>query len=399
MIVDIQKFSSEPETPASSYRMELERIAALEPFAGVTFMYLRVRQHWLFTSDPDFLSITDAQAVRDVAGRHAILVLDLSWEGIAYTDAVGSNIKTLMVALGLSPDQVVLVQTSAVLANEIAQSDAPAEVKAIRLAWFHTFLYDLALAAQTERLFDVGHARIEAPGSPHRMFLCLNAAPRPPRLAVVYTIASHPQRDRFYCTFHASSKGKAGIDNAAQPACSYLGGKVTPDEVKSVVRSHHFDDSVVDPTMPGALVATLEPELYAQTRMSIVTETEMTDGNRQRFTEKSIKPLLMGHPVLIFGNPGVLEQLEAFGFDLLRDHIPADYDAIAARRKRLRRGLKIVDELLHREFDPHASRDIRARLHSNVAQFEGPLMERVRTQATGSMLEATAPYRAEGLVE
>ncbi|RAI00994.1 hypothetical protein DLJ53_17360 [Acuticoccus sediminis] len=399
MVINLQKFTSEPNDPVTSFFSELERLSALEPFSELTFLYIRVRQHWLFGSDRTHLKIVDPEAARAVAGPRPMLVVDLSWEGIAYTDTLGTNLKDLMDALRLRPDQVVFVQTSEALGEQIARSSAPAAVKAIRHAWFHHYVFELAERAERDRLHEIGHARIDAASTADRMALCLNATPRPHRLALLYTIANHPQRHRFHATFIAHEKRVAAVETAAYHAGFYLGRSAAGREaVKTFFRDCRFDESAADISSPGALVTELEPDLYAATRMSLVTETEMTGGQRRRFTEKSIKPLLLGHPIMVFGNPGALEQIEALGFDVLRDVIPADYDGISDRRERFGRLVRIVDELLEREFDPHSAPELRERLHRNVAQFEGPLTAALLQKTAATMMDATAPARSAVLV-
>ena len=397
MVINIQKFTSEPRDLATCYLDELERLSVQPEFSHVTFLYLRIRAHWLFNSDRSHLKIVDSDGVKAACrGERPVLVLDLSWEGVEFSETLGENIKDLMDALDLMPEQVVFVQTSEAFADQLAASEAPRAVKGIRLAWFHAFLRDLALAAETERHFDAGHEMIERRPAPERMFLCLNATPRPPRAALLYYIARHPQRARFHCTFHSTAKGKAAVERATRFAVYYLSPyvlDVTPEEVAALVASHPFDPSGVRSDSAEQLLNNLEPDLYAATRLSIVTETEMTDGDRRRFTEKSIKPLVMGHPLVVFGNPGVLRQLEALGFDVLRDLVPSDYDEIVPRRERFAHAVKVVDALLEADVDPTGSAEIRARLHHNVAQFEGPLLARVRRRAAASLSEALAPYR------
>ncbi|XWN32703.1 MAG: hypothetical protein ROR55_06280 [Devosia sp.] len=54
----------------------------------------------------------------------------------------------------------------------------------------------------------------------------------------------------------------------------------------------------------------------------------MSDGIIQRFTEKPIIALMMGHPLLIAGNPLTVAMLEELGFDLLRSEIDHSYDTV-----------------------------------------------------------------------
>jgi hypothetical protein len=75
--------------------------------------------------------------------------------------------------------------------------------------------------------------------------------------------------------------------------------------------------------------------LYSQTWFSFVNESEMTNGGINRFTEKTVKPLLAGHPFLIAGNPGVLSLLKSYGFQTFNPLINEAYDAVVDRQDRL----------------------------------------------------------------
>lgn len=398
MVINIQEFTTEPRVRETSYAKELSRLAGLDPFAGLTFVYLRIQNYSRFAHEPGHMAIADPEAARAAfAGRPAVLVLDLAAEGVRYTDTFAHNLAAIMDALDLRPHQVVFVQTNANFAAALAASEAPAKVKAIRLAWFHLFLYDLAVDALATRAFELGHARIDAPGRPERLFLSLNATPRPTRVAAVAYIAAHPHRDRFWCTFHGLNSTKASLEKSANGAAGFvkhLG--LSAATLVDLIRAHEFDPSAYDDDTVHTMVRALEPELYAKTRISVVTETEMTRESHKRFTEKSIKPLLMGHPMIVFGNRETLEQIETMGFDVLRDRIPGDYDRIEHPHMRFRRVTEIIDALIEADADCHASAEIRERLHRNVAMFEGELLERIQSWSTQSMLSATETLRQGG---
>ena len=64
---------------------------------------------------------------------------------------------------------------------------------------------------------------------------------------------------------------------------------------------------------------------YQQSWFSVVTETEMLD-RPARITEKALKPLLNGHPFIVFGNPGSLALIKALGFATFPELVDESYD-------------------------------------------------------------------------
>ena len=64
---------------------------------------------------------------------------------------------------------------------------------------------------------------------------------------------------------------------------------------------------------------------YQQSWFSVVTETEMLD-RPARITEKALKPLLNGHPFIVFGNPGSLALIRRLGFVTFPELVDESYD-------------------------------------------------------------------------
>lgn len=72
---------------------------------------------------------------------------------------------------------------------------------------------------------------------------------------------------------------------------------------------------------------------YDRSWFSVVTETEMMD-RPCRITEKTLKPLLNFHPMILFGNPGSLELVRALGFRTFDGLIDERYDSEPDPRRR-----------------------------------------------------------------
>lgn len=139
----------------------------------------------------------------------------------------------------------------------------------------------------------------------------------------------------------------------------------------------HFDtfrehyDAGLEIWSAGGLTIPLEaegaatsPELplapFEQSYFSIVTESEMSSGGIRRFTEKSVKALLCGHPMIVLGNAFTLRDLRAMGFRTFHDYWNEDYDMVASPPERLSMALQEIERLLNME--PAAFRDMVADL-------------------------------------
>jgi hypothetical protein len=66
----------------------------------------------------------------------------------------------------------------------------------------------------------------------------------------------------------------------------------------------------------------------------------------RRFTEKTLKPLLCGRPIIIAGNPGSLAQLRRLGFRTFGGVIDEGYDSITDPQERLAAVFDEVGRLL-----------------------------------------------------
>lgn len=76
-------------------------------------------------------------------------------------------------------------------------------------------------------------------------------------------------------------------------------------------------------------------ELYTQTNFSLVSETYT--GSCVRFiTEKTYKPILMGHPFLIHGTTGTLKYLKSRGYETFPELFDESYDDLIDTKDQLR---------------------------------------------------------------
>jgi hypothetical protein len=80
---------------------------------------------------------------------------------------------------------------------------------------------------------------------------------------------------------------------------------------------------------------------YEKTFMSVVSET-LVDVDTLFITEKTWKPIMVGHPFMILGNQGTLKYLKSIGYKTFSRWINEEYDDISDSPTR---SIKIVEEL------------------------------------------------------
>jgi hypothetical protein len=79
------------------------------------------------------------------------------------------------------------------------------------------------------------------------------------------------------------------------------------------------------PELKYNLAVNITKEDYERTFISIVTETLVDDGTLF-FSEKIWKPIMVGHPFMIYGNQGSLKYLKSLGFKTFSNWIDESYD-------------------------------------------------------------------------
>jgi hypothetical protein len=84
---------------------------------------------------------------------------------------------------------------------------------------------------------------------------------------------------------------------------------------------------------------------YAESYLSIVTESDFGQGGKARLTEKICKPLANLHPFVLLGSPGMLAELRRSGFQTFEPLIDESYDSIADPWRRLQAAFRQIDAL------------------------------------------------------
>jgi hypothetical protein len=75
-------------------------------------------------------------------------------------------------------------------------------------------------------------------------------------------------------------------------------------------------------------------EIYESSQLTVVTESHFNQTGGLFITEKTFRPLLVGHPFMILGQKGTLEKLRSWGFSTDFDGIDQRYDLIEDDQER-----------------------------------------------------------------
>lgn len=93
----------------------------------------------------------------------------------------------------------------------------------------------------------------------------------------------------------------------------------------------------------------LEPAPYIDTYFSLVTETICAESPYSFRTEKTAKPLAMGHPFIVVSNPGFYRDLHNMGFQTFGHVIDESFDNIQHHQDRVDRVSQIVADLCQQD--------------------------------------------------
>jgi adenylate kinase family enzyme len=94
-------------------------------------------------------------------------------------------------------------------------------------------------------------------------------------------------------------------------------------------------------TNPAAEINKLH---YQQTFVSVVSET-IVNKDICFFSEKIYKPICIGHPFILIGSPGQLEQLKKYGYKTFDKFWDESYDSELDDSKRLRKIISVLKEI------------------------------------------------------
>lgn len=147
-------------------------------------------------------------------------------------------------------------------------------------------------------------------------------------------------------------KLKANVD-LSNSLTSYFGQSIGHKDLLKLDipysrNKHEFDNEFYSPTgdikHQYVLSYFTKPELFYQTKFSIVVETEV-EHKEYHITEKTLKCLATGHPFVVIGTYQYLQYLRQLGFVTYNHLFSEDYDNIPDLEQRMEAVLDVVKHL------------------------------------------------------
>lgn len=352
--------------------------------------YLRLEFYGHFITDPSYLAINDVDAVKQLhPDGTRRLIIDLSGEGVFFHPNFAARVVRLCRELNVETSNAAFVQTNIQFRESLLRSnDIDPEVKRLKFPFYDMFAFRLLEDALQKRHFETGHRLIDARRNGAPKALCLNASPRAHRTMLAYHILKSDYRDRFHITFRIDGQRKVQFDHLRAAVSEFAEKyRCSTNDVMEAVRNGSFDETSYPDSSAYELSIALEPNLYEDTLLSAVTETEMSNGKIVRYTEKSLKPFLLGHSSIVFGNPQTLKGLSELGFDVFSDLINSSYDRVADPPERYSLAYRSLEEQMREDSSSiWVQTEIKDRLHRNVSLFEGQLLAELKSKASETLL-------------
>jgi len=158
-------------------------------------------------------------------------------------------------------------------------------------------------------------------------FLCLNRVARYNRIALYVELKRLGYVDKNLYSYYNIENQSVEPNNLSK--AEFLLNKYYAPLVKESLDDKIMLDSIVEHDVEPYLT---DERLYKQSFFSLVTETEI---DNLFITEKTWKPLIFGHPFIIWGSQGILDYLRSKGFKTYNGIFDETYDTIVDNRQRL----------------------------------------------------------------
>jgi hypothetical protein len=191
-----------------------------------------------------------------------------------------------------------------------------------------------------------------------RHFLSFNHAPRTHRCAMLGRLLERRLLDRGLVSFagphYQRHRNKPGLTDGSwvRTAAGDIRSLVEladPERTMGVLAA--MSPIEVDTPLMGAAAKALafganKAWPYQDSYLSIVTETQFSDGRTLMITEKMLHPILNLHPFIVVGDPGILAELRRQGFRTFDPMVDEGYDDIFDPRERMAAALAEIERLV-----------------------------------------------------
>lgn len=227
-----------------------------------------------------------------------------------------------------------------------------------------------------------------------RRFCCLNFTPRPNRTSLVSWLLARGFEGESYISFGGYEHSKA--PSRTPILCDWFPDQATVRAGLELLRARLPMVLDLAPGERDVPEYDLGPAgIYQESYFSIVTETETSNSDVVRVTEKSIKPLAMYHPFIILGNPYSLRILHEYGFKTFDVFFDETYDTIEDPTLRVKHIMAEIERLMSFNIDDLHQRywDLWPTLAFNAAHARRVLNEQFRYEFEPALLAAISEHR------
>ncbi|BDG73037.1 hypothetical protein [Roseomonas fluvialis] len=306
------------------------------------------------------------EKLRTLRAGRGLVVFDGSNEGRVFARQYVANIHRALEAHGIPAGRAVWIQQNQRLERVyVARFGRPGSAP-LRILSGHMHAAEMwrGLVGHRKLHWRFGFA-LEPQGPRRHRWICLNNNLRPHRALLVTWLLG--RREPGFLSFSAAQELRVRVDRARLLQAVR---RFAPDEPDAACRAverlldkgeHHSSD--IDTfTSPDERIYTLPVAEVAAAELFIVTETEMANPGLLRWTEKTLKAIGSGLPIVVFGNPGVIAALRRIGFDLLDDLVDHTYDSVLMPSRRFAAAKAAVERFLARP--PGFTAAEMARLHA-----------------------------------
>ena len=114
----------------------------------------------------------------------------------------------------------------------------------------------------------------------------------------------------------------------------------------------NFPKAEYDPNNPPFPQRAYRPEWYNDTNFTVVVEAmnELIDSPNDCFiTEKTMKPIMYGHPFIIYGDKGIYSRLRHWGFVTFPELFGESFEAKEDLNKKIERMCELIQEYQHQD--------------------------------------------------
>ena len=191
-------------------------------------------------------------------------------------------------------------------------------------------------------------------------FLCLGGYPAPHKIFFMAELDKHGLLDQMQWTAGTLETGRWGNYHSVLEKRLSEQNDITIDDLDRFTRKlPHVVDIDPGQVMQDSITA-INPDLYTSGDLHIVLESEDNSPDISgcktdiRYTEKTLKAIVMEHPFLIYGNFGTLILLQSHGFRTFHPIINETYDLIPTRKDRVDALLLEITRLSKLDQDDYA---------------------------------------------